>query len=209
VSSALVGLVIALGATHLAAYYGGRRVVAGIVKGLPVLILAWVVSHAPTADARFAGLVATGLVFSAIGDVSLVFAGGFLAGLASFLVAHCFYIGAFAAGAAASPVALATALALAAVSAAMLGYLWPHVARVRVAVVVYVAALATMMWCAVARALAGAPGGALAAAGAAIFLVSDGVLATDRFARRFAGAHGVVMVTYYAAQLLIASSALA
>jgi uncharacterized membrane protein YhhN len=65
-----------------------------------------------------------------------------------------------------------------------------------------------MSWCAIARAAAGdAPLGAAAGAGGAVcFLVSDGVLAVDRFARPFVGARAVVMVTYYAAQVLIASS---
>jgi uncharacterized membrane protein YhhN len=66
-----------------------------------------------------------------------------------------------------------------------------------------------MGWCAVARATAlGAPAAAAGAIGALSFLVSDSVLAFDRFARPFAGAHAVVMVTYYAAQILIARAAL-
>jgi uncharacterized membrane protein YhhN len=67
-----------------------------------------------------------------------------------------------------------------------------------------------LAWCA----FAAAPGPAAAAAatagaiGAVTFMISDSVLAVNRFARPFAGAHAVVMVTYYAAQMLIARSAL-
>jgi uncharacterized membrane protein YhhN len=50
------------------------------------------------------------------------------------------------------------------------------------------------------------PSGELARAGALAFMASDGVLALDRFVRRFGAAHAVVMVTYYAAQTLIAAS---
>src|SRR5438093_1270345 len=50
-----------------------------------------------------------------------------------------------------------------------------------------------------------APGG-LALAGALLFMLSDGLLATDRFARRFAAADAALMTTYYAAQTLIALS---
>src|SRR5439155_538218 len=39
-----------------------------------------------------------------------------------------------------------------------------------------------------------------------LFMLSDGLLATDRFARRFAAADAAVMTTYYAAQTLIALS---
>src|SRR4029077_7141537 len=94
----------------------------------------------------------------------------------------------------------------------MLRYLWPHVrkSRDRWPVVVYMAAICAMGGCAIAA--ASAPGAAEAAAagaiGAVAFMVSDSVLAVNRFARPFAGAHAVVMVTYYAAQMLIARSAL-
>ena len=101
---------------------------------------------------------------------------------------------------------------LVAVAAVMLRYLWPHVrhSRVRIPVVIYTLALATMTWCAIARAAEPTASAAEAAGavGAVSFLVSDGVLAVNRFARPFAGAHAVVMVTYYAAQMLIARSVL-
>ena len=48
----------------------------------------------------------------------------------------------------------------------------------------------------------------MGALGALSFLVSDSVLSVNRFARPFAGAHAVVMVTYYAAQMLIARAML-
>ena len=201
---------VALGVAHLAAYYAGRRVPAGLLKALPVLLLAWTVWRA--GDGRIAsGLVASGLLLSAVGDVSLVFPAGFLAGLSAFLVAHCCYIAALATPAAWSGGGITIGGAVGVVAGIVLAYLWPHVARVRVPVVVYVAALSSMVWCAGARAVAPTAGTAelAAAVGAVAFLVSDGVLAVNRFARPFAGAHGVVMVTYYTAQLLIARGAFA
>jgi uncharacterized membrane protein YhhN len=207
---ALVGLVLALGSAHLVAYGARSGAVAGVLKPLPVLALAWAVAHGPLASATYGERIVAGLLLSAVGDVSLAFPAGFLAGLSAFFLAHLGYIGAFAPGAVPTPAALVAAVLLAAFSLGMLRYLWPHVAALRVPVTVYVAALATMAWCAIARALSpGAPAGATAGAvGAVSFLVSDGVLAVDRFARPFAGAYGVVMATYYAAQLLIAASAL-
>src|SRR6185503_7174995 len=120
------------------------------------------------------------------------------------------YIAAFADGAVLTPVAAGTAAVLAGFAVAMLRYLWPHVRRLRVPVTTYVGALTVMAWCAVARATAPGAGTveAAAAIGATSFLLSDSVLAVNRFARPFAGAHAVVMVTYYAAQMLIARSAL-
>jgi uncharacterized membrane protein YhhN len=102
------------------------------------------------------------------------------------------------------------AAGIAVAAAVVLHRLWPHVAHVRVPVMIYVGALALMTWCGVALASGPAAGVAeiAGAVGAVSFLVSDSVLAIDRFATPFAAAHAVVMVTYYAAQILIARSAL-
>ena len=207
VSATVIGLVVLLGSVHLACYYAGRRALAGALKALPILLLAWLVSrHAGGVDPSAGRWVALGLVLSAAGDVSLVLAGGFLAGLSAFFAAHVCYIAAFAPGAMLNGVTMAIGAAIGLGVMGMLAYLWPHVARVRVPVVVYVVALATMGWCAVARAIGGGGGVAevAGAVGGLAFLVSDSVLAVDRFAHPFPGAHAVVMVTYYGAQLLIA-----
>src|SRR5947199_206071 len=72
---------------------------------------------------------------------------------------------------------------------------------------VYVSVIAVMGWCAAVRATAGpSASGELALAGALLFMLSDGLLATDRFARRLRAADAIVMTTYYAAQTLIALS---
>ena len=87
--------------------------------------------------------------------------------------------------------------------------LWPHLGRLRGPVLVYVVVIGAMAWTAARRAASPAtpaPSGVLALAGALVFMASDGVLAVDRFARRFHPAHALVMVTYYAAQTLIAAS---
>jgi len=69
--------------------------------------------------------------------------------------------------------------------------------------------IAVMGWRAAVRAMAvstPAPSGSLALAGALLFMLSDGLLATDRFARPFRSAEAAVMTTYYAAQTLLALS---
>jgi len=199
-----------VGAAHLVAYYTGHRAIAGVLKALPILGLAALVFAA--AQASSGQLVGIGLVLGAVGDVSLVFPTGFLVGLSAFFLGHLCYIAAFAPEAVLTPVSAGVAVALAAFATGMLRYLWPHVrhSRVRIPIGVYVAAISTMAWCAIARAIAPDAGGADAAGalGAVSFLASDGVLAVNRFARPFAGAHAIVMVTYYAAQMLIARGAL-
>ena len=40
-STTLVAFVVVVGTAHLAAYYTDRRAVAGVLKALPILALAW------------------------------------------------------------------------------------------------------------------------------------------------------------------------
>jgi uncharacterized membrane protein YhhN len=207
----VVLLVALVGAIHLAAHYTERPVLAGAVKAAPILALAAVTATAdPAVSRQYAVLVTAGLLFSAVGDVCLAFPDRFFtAGLASFLVAHCCYLAAFAVDAGQGGWALPWLAAIGLAAAALLGVLWPHLGRDRAPVLVYVVVIAAMAWTAARRgAAAGAPepSATLALAGALVFMVSDSVLAVDRFARPFRASHAVVMVTYYVAQTLIAAS---
>lgn len=206
----VVGAGAAAGAIHLGAYYAGRRALAGVAKGVPiVLLLVWVLGCDPAVGASYRWLVAAGLAFSLGGDLLLLSRERFRAGLASFFVGHVLYTLAFTTGSGdfvASPVVLAW---LVVVGGGVLRLLWVHVATERGPVACYVAMISVMAWTAMGRALAGAtpqPSGALAAMGAIVFMTSDATLAIDRFVRPWRGAHAAVMVTYYAAQMLIAAS---
>jgi uncharacterized membrane protein YhhN len=210
-SSALIAAVVTLGVAHILARTAGAPVLAGVLKPLPIALLALVVSQTIPAEPRYGGPVLAGLVCSMAGDICLVFPARFLAGLACFLVGHLFYIGAFGGAAAWSAGAWLLLVPFAVGGAAMLGFLWPHLDRVRPAVAVYVVVIVTMAWAAAVRAASpgtASPSGALALGGAIVFMVSDGVLSTDRFVRPLPGGDAIVMVTYYAAQTLIAASAM-
>lgn len=126
-----------------------------------------------------------GLVFSLGGDVALLWpVQGFLPGLVSFLVAHLAFIRSMTVqvrlGARLEPFG-----AYAALASLVLGVvLWPGLpADMRVPVLVYVAVLVAMAgqgaaWWLQSR----RPEAALAAWGGAAFLVSDSLIAWDRFA---------------------------
>jgi uncharacterized membrane protein YhhN len=199
----------ALGVAHIGARYVGPRLVAGVLKPLPILLFAVMVAVAGRAHgAAYQWLVVVALGFSMAGDVFLLFPGRFTAGLASFLVAHLVYIAAFVVGA--RDPAPSLLLPFAVLAILMLRRLWPHLGRQRVPVIVYVGVIAVMGWRAAVRALSPAvpaPSDTLALVGALLFMTSDSVLALNRFARPFAAADAVVMTTYYAAQALIALSA--
>jgi uncharacterized membrane protein YhhN len=155
-------------------------------------------------------LCAAGDFFLAIEDLDERF---FLAGLVSFLAGHIVYVVLFALlpdSAATLPVWMRAAIiaVMLFVSLAMAGLLWPAAGELRVPVMVYVAAILAMGITAVSN------GGGLIVAGAASFMASDSILATERFLMKpntpghaFTGP--AVWITYYAAQALILFGVLA
>ena len=162
-------------------------------------------------DARRRALLA-GLGLSLVGDVALLWSQqGFLPGLVAFLLAHLAYLFAFTRGVrlGAWPAAFAGYALLA---GAVLAVLWPGVpAGLRAPVAAYVGCLAAMAaqtasaWH-VARGTADAALARSAAAGGALFLASDALLAVNRFHTPLPAAALWILATYWAAQWLIASS---
>ena len=179
-----------------------------LFKPLTITLILGGVLASPRLDANgYAPLVAAGLVFSLVGDIFVMLPDNYFAGaLFSFLVAHICYIAAFTnrAGVGESPwlglpfLAVALAITVLVASRAR-GLRWPG--TVYAFVVVAMAWRAWAVWASAGGWLA-----LLAGVGALLFVVSDTLLATDRFVRRFRGATTAVLITYYAAQTLIAWS---
>src|SRR5512140_2843802 len=206
----LIPAVLGSAAITIAAHYRWppQPMVIAIFKPLTtVLIIAIALLPGTVPGDPYASAIAVALVLSLAGDILLMFPQRFLQGLGAFLLAHIVYVVAFHAGiqAAAFPLVL---LAVAAVAASMLRYLWgaldPHF---KGPVAVYVIMVGLMAALAIGRFL-GQPSGStrLAAAGAVLFMCSDAMLALNRFRRPFRQAELGVLSTYFAAQLLIALS---
>lgn len=202
----------------LAIVFASRGPRAGLYVAKPLAtasIVAIAALGMPGEPAGYGALVVVGLCLSLVGDVALMFEGErwFLAGLIAFLAAHLWYIAAFLVRASASEASVGGAAAI--VAAAIVGlygaafYAWlrPHLGAMRIPAFVYMTALAAMVWTA-ALAWSNGPSPATrnALVGAALFLVSDTILAVDRFRRPVPGAPALVLATYYAAQWLIAQS---
>lgn len=149
--------------------------------------------------------VLAGLVFSLGGDVALMWPQqGFLPGLVSFLLAHLAYLWAFTRerrlAARWQPFAAYGALAL-----LILGQLWPGVpGPLRAPVVAYVVGLASMAAQAAVLWRAGLPRAGWLALGGGLFLCSDALLATNKFAVALPAASLWILATYWAAQWCIA-----
>jgi uncharacterized membrane protein YhhN len=151
-------------------------------------------------------LIVAGLLFSLAGDIFLMLPSDrFIAGLISFLIAHIFYIVAFVSDTGVAPVwGLVPFLVYGAI---IYSFLAPHVGKLRVPVIIYMLAILVMAWQALGRWLTLDDTFALLALiGAVLFVVSDSILALNRFRQPFRLARTLTMATYYSAQWLIALS---
>jgi uncharacterized membrane protein YhhN len=150
--------------------------------------------------------VLIGLVCSLAGDVALLWPQqGFLPGLVSFLLAHLAYLRAFTVQRrlASWPWAF---VAYAAVAGLILWRLWPGVpGALQAPVVAYVVCLASMAAQATVLWHGGVERGRVLALGGALFVVSDALLATNKFAGPLPLASLWILSSYWAAQWCIAS----
>lgn len=207
---ALAAVAAAAAATglHIRAEYRGPRWQVYVCKPLSTaVLLALAAFSQPAHGDRYQLAITAGLAFSLLGDILLMLPRDrFLPGLASFLIAHLAYILAFtgAVPIGASPLLL---LPLLAAAVPLLRLLWPGLGKLRVPVVLYAATIVLMVWLAWGMAWQfRTPGTALVAAGALLFMISDALLALNRFRRPFHHAQALIMAFYVAAQALIALS---
>ncbi|WP_266183743.1 lysoplasmalogenase [Dyella humicola] len=184
-----------------------------ICKPLTTVLIVWTAWRiAPPLSARYRRWIAIGMVCSLAGDIFLMLPqDAFVPGLVAFLIAHVCFIRAMLDDArfAARPLALLACLAYAALN---LWLLWPSLpAALYAPVVVYVVVLACMAGQAASRAWWHA-GDALAnparwaAAGALLFMLSDTLIAWNRFRVALPWAALWILATYYAALWCLARS---
>jgi uncharacterized membrane protein YhhN len=207
VTAAALATAVALGVLLLAEWRGWR---AGVWVAKPLastgfLVLALAAGATGSAWGR-AVLVALGL--SWLGDVLLIPKGAraaFLAGLASFLLAHLAYAVAFALRGVEPAACAVAALGLAGPLWVAARWLWPHVpARMRPPVVAYGAAITGMLVMALGS--RGFPGQVVIALGASAFFVSDLAVARERFVAPGLGNKLWGLPLYYGGQLALAVS---
>ena len=146
---------------------------------------------------------------SVMGDVWLMLPGFFVQGLASFLIAHVFFIALFRQGIDWFPSKLALVCALV-YGALMLTVLWPYLATgLKAPVAAYVVVITLMGAQAFGRASVLKTWHARwVAVGALLFMASDSLLAWDKFVAPIPLGQLWVLGTYFSAQLLIARWAL-
>lgn len=170
-----------------------------LVKTIPILCLAVLAFHAiPGSKGKLLGV---GLLFSGAGDILLQIDGVrfFVHGLGAFLIAHLFYIAAFLRRPALVRARLPILVAIAVYGCIMGFVLLPWLGEMLVPVTVY---LLIILGMGISASL-GTENHALVIAGACFFIVSDSLIAVNRFLTPVPLSGYLVMGTYYAAQLLI------
>lgn len=161
-------------------------------------------------------LLAAALLFSCLGDIFLALKNdprNFSRGLGAFLISHLFYLAVMLPLASASgglPSALsdlqwAGIALLALMAGGVLAWLWPVLGRLRLAVTAYLGVISAMA----AAALCVAGAAPWLGLGALLFVLSDALIAIDKFRRPVPFRGPAIWITYYAGQVLIAASLLA
>ncbi len=173
-----------------------------LTKPWPVLLLAIALYPWRT---KYQKTIAIAFIFSAAGDLALQLPGDkFVLGLSLFLIAHIFYIYAFvlrsrrlAAGALILSLLLGTGIFL---------VIGKNLGQMLIPVVVYMVVILLMLWRSYAQVDTGKYA-KFAFWGALLFVLSDTVIAINRFCCQLQLALALIMLLYWSAQGLIFISA--
>lgn len=198
----------------LAAIYFQRVDVRYISKPLIVVsLMVWLYQQVKTFSGAAMYFMAA-LLFSLAGDIFLLFEDRntlfFMAGLGSFLLAHLLYIRAFLLLRKSEPshARWFWIIAVGIYGSTLLYMLLPYLGELKIPVAVYAFVLCLMLISAVhAFRNPYAKPGVMCVAGALLFVLSDTMLAINKFYVGFAYAGLAIMLTYAAAQYLIITGA--
>ncbi|MGO4373257.1 lysoplasmalogenase [Paenibacillus sp. MCAF20] len=207
----LIGLIIVIGLIHLATLSVDRTPLNWVFKLTPMLLIIALAVASPPAgkSARaYKTLIVIGLVFGIAGDAFLLVPGDtwFMCGLGSFLIGHLFYIVALLPRMRYSLLGLLAGLPIAAYLVFMIMKLHDSImadssqSGLWIPVLVYVLVIGTMFWVAILSR------NMHAAIGSLFFVVSDSILAWNKFIGEVTMSDILIMATYFAAQLLLAGS---
>ena len=195
-------------------FFEKRESTRGLLLTKPFLSALFIVTAltGPQADPGYFRWILAGLLLCLAGDVFLIFFFSkklFLAGLVSFLAGHILYAVAFFSLAGPGTANWIAIVFLLTVSGVVFAWLRPHMGKMLVPVIAYIAIITAMVIGAASmmengnRAFSGRE---LALAGAILFYVSDIFVARHRFVTRNYFNRAVGLPLYFTGQFLIAFS---
>ena len=202
---ALIWVILSAG-LHIRAHYFGPQYQEYIFKPLTMIFILMIAASGQGPSPLYKCLIMTGLVFSLAGDIFLMLPSDrFIPGLVSFLSAHLFYIAAFVSK---THAPVWWPLFFAVICGIVIYYfLYPFLEKFKWPVLIYMSVILIMAWFAWGWwSQTGHKEALLAAVGAVLFVISDTILAINRFRRPFKLSQALIMITYFAAQVLIAGS---
>ncbi len=182
----------------------GNSTLEYVLKPCIMLLLGWY-AYQNHEDNPVKTLLLIAIFFSCLGDIALMFEGGFLYGLGAFLLAHVAYIALFARQTTHFQTQLALPSCLI-ISYAMglFWYLRPHLGGLQIPVFIYSLVLMTMLLFALHRQqMPLKPNFNWILIGAILFVLSDSLLAINKFAQPIKAGGFWVMLTYGLGQLWI------
>ncbi|WP_064606337.1 lysoplasmalogenase [Photobacterium sp. J15] len=194
---------------HITAAYNGPKWQYYLFKPFTMVLL-MVVAWQSGLDGFYHQAIFVGLILSVVGDILLMLPKDrFVPGLVSFLLAHIAYSLAFWSQFEGNIIWWLPALLFAGGIIVFLLFL-PSLGSLILPVALYIAVIVQMAWAAGEFWLTvGSTASVLAFAGALVFMLSDTVLAMNRFRGPLTSATAVVMTSYYLAQALFVASLLA
>lgn len=178
-----------------------------IFKPLTLILILLIATVFPAVESNYKIFIVSGLLFSLIGDIFLIYPEQhFKKGLIAFLIGHICYIIAFTVSTD-SPFTSWIFLPIVAVGAIYLRIILPYSGRMKIPIIIYVLIIMIMSWVAIER-FHNDPTlrTILPAIGAVLFMISDAVLALNKFRKPFFSAELIILSTYFTAQWFLAVS---
>ena len=208
--SAIAVLSVLAAASGAAAILADRKKIWKLIylfRPLTLVLILAVALCGRAGPAPFKLRILLGLTACLAGDVFMMLKEKkFIEGLVAFLFGHLFYISAFLT-VTRLKVDFGTVLPLFIFAAAMMTILFPHLGKMKLPVSFYILVITVMGGLAIQRYVdIGGTAAFRAFAAAVLFIVSDSILAVNRFVRPFPWAQTGILGTYFAAQLLFALS---
>jgi len=210
-TAALLKIFIAVGLLYLALLLLGNEDTAWFMK--PILLPSLLAAVAASEKFKTKNLLISALLFSWFGDIVLMFAYKgelyFICGLVLFLIAHVLYIFLFRKQHK-SHITNKAWLSIGLIGVigylfAMLLVLYPTLGDLKIPVTVYAAVISTMLFLTIKGLMSWkSPASYYIFAGAICFVISDSLLAFDKFYSPIPMPSFNIMSTYLAAQFLIA-----